>query len=1258
MRRKRLKKGIYFRKGIYFSIDALVAIIIIIIAITTLNSYYSEKKEVTQITYSSSDTVETLSTLKINDVKDPDIQYIISNLNESFVNKTVFEIIGRLWVTGRKQDAIALASNLTEKIIPDNFGFSITIGNTEIFSRNNQTPVNQLVTAKQLISGIEEGKAVEGFSTKVFLTGINQKTSSSFVYFGGYIGDGNITQAIKLPSSFNKINSMYIELNAGSGFDLYINNVYSGTYNVSGPGNDTTADKFYVNASYFSNMHGNLNNVSFNFKQNSLSYIGGGYIKISYDTSEVDLVFNTTVVSEKDYLPGVAGIINEFSSFYVPGSLMALHIYLHYFKNQTFEKPFLLRIGNVSVFSDQVATGELFVNLNTSYLSSLLNYTAISEKTVPYRLGFINLTTITYAIAGYRGDSLLTTDVSGSMGWRMDSNTATGSVTINNCSSPQLEAGSTKRISVAKCLDKEFTERMLNISGNKVGLVSYSSSLENFVNLTQDNNTLVNEINSYTPSGATCISCGVYKGVESLIKVREPNALIPIFSNWTYNAQFNVLEPGIDEAGNNWVALSYNDTNWSVAYAPFGSGYNDTASPFESIADLWDMAADKATAEVDFTSGLNFTANTFGPSNGANNDGWDWGNGTYGGNGSSTRFNNDSSLVAVNKKLNISIGYNYGNNAKPDSGSYGIEFYITPSMHQGMVNATLSFDWQFDDIGLDISEDVWIKARFGNITSMKYLGSNLDGGTDNTTEIMYDNNPNSQSGSYKIDVAKNITGAGWYYMDIGGKVRTWSSSGENGIFLLDNVKLAIIKNVSNTYYRKKFYIANATNLSSVRLAVNSDNRSEVYINGNLVSNDTHSHYAAYWNTYTIVNNSYFTNGNNIMAVKVINNDNLARFDLSLHDDRRKALIVMSDGDANYCNGPRDYWLDNNTNQGSCSSSIAINETITFACRAHQYYGMEIFAVAFGNVSTTGKDTLNKTACCDDCSKFYTSNNASGLKEIYKNIAERLYQINITQLAQTYNVSGGNFTNPVLYPDSYIEFNYTPSYQFTAASVPLTIETSDFGNNLTNGSFFVPDGVTVRSAAATSYSGNRWTRDLFIMNNNYLSWTNVYNLSKYDTNYQELGDPYIIQIPTSYITINDNNEILVQTGINSSDINGGSPDNRVIYTILANVFVNITTVSSKANGCNWFIEFEDGSNITIKVPSDFTGSKVCYYKNSSYDSQDSMDIAAYNLFSKLDLNGDGKLLFKIDSSDVSVSTESIKGIPYMWGPTIMEVRVWQ
>ena len=129
-------------------------------------------------------------------------------------------------------------------------------------------------------------------------------------------------------------------------------------------------------------------------------------------------------------------------------------------------------------------------------------------------------------------DVVLITDVSGSMGWRFDADWVAG--TPRQCDDPNLQDPSTERLSVAKCLDKDFVHEILNISGNEMGLVSYYSVTDSVDPLTTDELSLNNSIDAYSAGGGTCICCGINSAKDELIKNLKVTQIINSGSNWNY----------------------------------------------------------------------------------------------------------------------------------------------------------------------------------------------------------------------------------------------------------------------------------------------------------------------------------------------------------------------------------------------------------------------------------------------------------------------------------------------------------------------------------------------------------------------------------------------------------------------------------------------------------------------------------------------------------------------------------------------------
>lgn len=333
--------------------------------------------------------------------------------------------------------------------------------------------------------------------------------------------------------------------------------------------------------------------------------------------------------------------------------------------------------------------------------------------------------------------------------------------------------------------------------------------------------------------------------------------------------------------------------------------------------------------------------------------------------------------------------------------------------------------------------------------------------------------------------------------------------------------------------------------------------------------------------------------------------------------------------------------------GDWISDRAANDSINDACRAYNTTNATVYSIGFGPLSTcpSANQTLISIASCGRGTS-YSSTNASQLSNIYSTIAQQI--LSATFSDQTINASFSLGTK--LFPNSFIEFNYTiPDTQFN--KLPLGFETSRFGNNISSGYLYIYPNTSVSDAKVTSYSGSKWTDNLVVNGNT------VYRLGDYGANYLSLGDPFTVNIPADNL-IDGNNSITISTGINSSYPTNGSSDDKVIYTLLLNGFADYSSVVSKSDGCSWTLSFEDGTSSTVKVPADYTGSDICSFSGKIYDTNDALDNAAFQLFNNLDIDKNGKLDVNIDGSSLNFNTLTVSKVPSLWGPAIIEVRVWE
>lgn len=377
--------------------------------------------------------------------------------------------------------------------------------------------------------------------------------------------------------------------------------------------------------------------------------------------------------------------------------------------------------------------------------------------------------------------------------------------------------------------------------------------------------------------------------------------------------------------------------------------------------------------------------------------------------------------------------------------------------------------------------------------------------------------------------------------------------------------------------------------------------------------------------------SWNANGNTCICCGI----NEARKDLVANSsaDKLKAIVLMSDGQANV----------------ACAEQGTGNpkqDAINAACTAHAS-NITIYTVGFG--SDTDVATLQAMATCGGGS--YHLANISEIVSVYQQLAQNI--IEATYYEQTI-ISSGNISTK-LYPDSYIAFNYAQPQQ--PYGLAITSQTENLGNEITTGSFMIPDDSEIIEANAISYSGSRWTDRLSILNKSSMLWKSVFSLSEYGPVYSTLGDAYAVNIPLEYLE-KGNNTIKITTGLNPLNSSGGSSSDKIIYTLLK-PSSGYSKISSSASGCAWTVEFEDSTNSTMNLPSNYSGSdKCCFTSNSiSYNENDAIDNAVFDLFSNLDLNKNKKLENKFSEQDMQVISNEVSGIPFAWASEI-QIRIWR
>jgi len=441
------------------------------------------------------------------------MHYISEDILDVLNKQGVLDEIGTEWALSNGstnsthfENATNITKGYMDTLIPPNIGYRVTMDDMVIYdsdldnasNRIKESDSNTKTYASRLLVGYAAGLPTVGHIARAFLTHIREKETSAYAYFGGFVGQGNLTRILTIPEGLDSVKQAYLEVDAASEFELFINNISCCTLTPSLIGENITAnvkENISTPWNYFSSGDNEIR-IRFTGDDISEQYFGGGFLRVTYNTSEMDTSPAST--TDRYYFPGIDGLINLYSSFYVPGTLDSMNIHLKFLDNYTT----YLTVGDTVVLNTSGNESNQTFNLNDTYLRGVFGgYPAtFSENTVPIRLGLENVSYITNVTGN--ADVVLITDLSGSMSWCLD-----GEKKVHKCT--DVDGNNPQRLELAKKLDKEFVDIILNGSGNRLGLVSYSNSVGITHDLSTNAVSLKTQIDLYSAGGGTCICCAI-----------------------------------------------------------------------------------------------------------------------------------------------------------------------------------------------------------------------------------------------------------------------------------------------------------------------------------------------------------------------------------------------------------------------------------------------------------------------------------------------------------------------------------------------------------------------------------------------------------------------------------------------------------------------------------------------------------------------------------------------------------------------------
>ncbi|MFH1448695.1 MAG: CARDB domain-containing protein [Candidatus Micrarchaeota archaeon] len=509
------KRGIFFTLDVVFALLILVSLfsVFMLLSVETISTENMHQL----LTFQAEDAVSVLAKTTLGEVKYLPIvkkmerEGALVQIDDDY---SIMEVAGALWATNDTVNMV-YASTLIKEVLgpsmPKNLNWRVTIDGDVAYQTSSMSNARLMSTvSNRMVSGYMKGKPHLGYAARAFLSNIKGKSESSYVFFGGFTGQGNVTGVMRdIPADAN-ITGLYIEARAGSPFWLYINDIQCQLISI----NESDTGYLSWDLSTSPDCTGlvtpggtNVFQMDFTSENITLRYFGGGYIRATYSTATMKPIMPTKM---RYYLSGIRGIINIFDSFFVPGNITSITGWLNLSSNYTT----YMKIGNATIFERELNLGTAFEeymlsssDIEVNLTDNSLSFNAVSNRTVPVRFGTPEAT---FVFGGKDSDVVLVNDVSGSMALCMDQDDGfcdscgasgswcdhgdgtescgyEGSFFYDNgtilCSSRLASANCTlpnneKKIETLKGAAKNFLDILFSAGDNRVGIVDYSSEKE------------------------------------------------------------------------------------------------------------------------------------------------------------------------------------------------------------------------------------------------------------------------------------------------------------------------------------------------------------------------------------------------------------------------------------------------------------------------------------------------------------------------------------------------------------------------------------------------------------------------------------------------------------------------------------------------------------------------------------------------------------------------------------------------------------
>ncbi len=309
-----------FRKGVFFSFDALIALSILLVAFAIVlgaspgRTFHASEYQ--QMHTLSGDAMQIFANAPFSSVSEPLRSEIIgaANLTPEDMDKSLLDIVGILWGRNKTELAANMTRDFFETILQNATNYSVTVdeyGSTNvIYNSSSAKNARVLSSSSRIVSGYLANTPPQGHVARAWATRFAK--NQTLVVMGDVVssavtrnnGNGNnqnrvnVTYVVDIPDDANITDATwFIESSwVGSSFKAYVNGIEVAD---ESPGCNSGGSAYITNLGSKFNRGKNFANAVWKFGASGCSKEGGDdgatHIVLLYNTSHISTIQDDTI---------------------------------------------------------------------------------------------------------------------------------------------------------------------------------------------------------------------------------------------------------------------------------------------------------------------------------------------------------------------------------------------------------------------------------------------------------------------------------------------------------------------------------------------------------------------------------------------------------------------------------------------------------------------------------------------------------------------------------------------------------------------------------------------------------------------------------------------------------------------------------------------------------------------------------------------------------------------------------------------------